>query len=565
MRDGWYIKCHTGMDGENCDCMIVSMDSNPLTSSATALWPHSKKTLRFLLIVTEWEGGVHLTVKRFVTLCLCNALDYCDKHHSGLLQILTDDHQRSVEEWLKTLEYKGNFWVGLRQSRVFGFWIWKDSLVDSSHWENGMHPEMPLSHQCGVIQAPGYKWRDHNCLDYLPFICEERIPRVRPYVITLQTLNTLSTRETKTDMAEGSERMGFHRWKYAHYFKYIAQKDKNVVVQCKLCLGNKRLSTSANSSSNLLKHLQGAGAAATAPSDSEEEGGEEDMEQEGEDVVFTDIHDILSNGISEEQYSLPPHLRCASHTLNLISTNDVNKWLLANPESKAVYRSATAKCSALWTKCSRSTVASELAENICKRKLIVPVITRWNSFHDALACILTLPVPQLNNLCAELDIRVLSEREHTFLSEYCSVMKPLTVALDLLQGEDNCYYGCLLPTLEVLMSKISALKPGLSKMTAGLPDVLVKAIKTRFGPVLDSKEAKLAAVTLPKFKLRWLKEEQRKDAVKTMLIAECRSSWDRHEALPSQPQASTSSKKTELSEDLHPKVKEGNTTKGVIE
>ncbi|KAK7913603.1 hypothetical protein WMY93_013814 [Mugilogobius chulae] len=106
------------------------------------------------------------------------ALDYCDKHHSGLLQILTDDHQRSVEEWLKTLEYKGNFWVGLRQSRVFGFWIWKDSLVDSSHWENGMHPEMPLSHQCGVIQAPGYKWRDHNCLDYLPFICEERIVRL---------------------------------------------------------------------------------------------------------------------------------------------------------------------------------------------------------------------------------------------------------------------------------------------------------------------------------------------------------------------------------------------------
>ena len=58
-------------------------------------------------------------------------------------------------------------------------------------------------------------------------------------------------------MAE--ERNSFHRcrnWRYAHYFNYVTEKDKNMVVECKLCVGNKRLSTAANSSSNLLKHLQ---------------------------------------------------------------------------------------------------------------------------------------------------------------------------------------------------------------------------------------------------------------------------------------------------------------------
>lgn len=86
-------------------------------------------------------------------------------------------------------------------------------------------------------------------------------------------------------------------------------------------------------------------------------------------------------------------------------------------------------------------------------------------------------------------------------------MKPLTVALDTLQGEDNCYYGSLLPTLEILMSK-----------------TLAQAIKTRFASVLDSEEALLAAVTLPKFKVWWLKEEDRRDALRTLLTTKRRAS-----------------------------------------
>lgn len=59
-----------------------------------------------------------------------------------------------------------------------------------------------------------------------------------------------------------------------------------------------------------------------------------------EDVMFTDVEEVLSNGTPEGQCFLTPHLRRASHTLNLISTNDVDKWLTANPESRSVYRRA---------------------------------------------------------------------------------------------------------------------------------------------------------------------------------------------------------------------------------
>ncbi|XP_034082438.1 uncharacterized protein LOC117552875 [Gymnodraco acuticeps] len=246
---------------------------------------------------------------------------------------------------------------------------------------------------------------------------------------------------------------------------------------------------------------------------------EEDNDEQG--VVFTDVEELL--GAKEGQFSLPPHFRCASHTLNLISCNDIDKWLSSNSDSKCVYRSATAKCAALWTKASRSTLASEIVDEICGKKMIVPTSTRWNSFHDALSRISDIPAQDLNTLCTRLDIRAPTEREHLFLKEYCSVLKPLTVALDILQGEDNCYYGTLLPTLETLMSRTLALQNGLSRMTANLPGVIVQAIRTRFAPVLESSEALLAALTLPKFKVRWIVGAERREAARALLIAECRT------------------------------------------
>ncbi|KAJ0012455.1 hypothetical protein NQD34_016789 [Periophthalmus magnuspinnatus] len=124
------------------------------------------------------KGDLRIVVVNKTRLTWEQALDYCDKKHSGLLQILTPEHQKSVELWLSNTGYTETFWVGLRQSRVFGFWIWKDTMVNSSNWANGEQPVMPLSHQCGVIQAPGYTWRDHNCLHPLPFICQEMIVRL---------------------------------------------------------------------------------------------------------------------------------------------------------------------------------------------------------------------------------------------------------------------------------------------------------------------------------------------------------------------------------------------------
>uniref|UniRef100_A0A3B4TSU1 C-type lectin domain-containing protein n=1 Tax=Seriola dumerili TaxID=41447 RepID=A0A3B4TSU1_SERDU len=89
----------------------------------------------------------------------------------------------AVEQWLNHTSGDGPFWIGLRQSRVFGFWIWCDKTVYYSHWKDGRQPEMPMSDNCGVIDKTDYTWRDENCWHEHPFICEEEISFMNKYII----------------------------------------------------------------------------------------------------------------------------------------------------------------------------------------------------------------------------------------------------------------------------------------------------------------------------------------------------------------------------------------------
>ena len=165
-------------------------------------------------------------------------------------------------------------------------------------------------------------------------------------------------------------------------------------------------------------------------------------------------------------------MRCASHTLNHVSCTDIDKWLLSTPATKALYRNATTKYTGLWNKASHSTVAAETVHDIIAKKLLVPCTTRWNSFYDALARICGIPMVELNTIASKFGLTAVTECEHQFIWEYCTVMKPLTVALDILQGEDQCYHGTLLPTLEMLNFKTLQPKSGLH-ILIDLPEAIV--------------------------------------------------------------------------------------------
>ncbi|XP_062300210.1 dromaiocalcin-2-like [Scomber scombrus] len=123
-----------------------------------------------------YEGYVRIKVIN-QSLTWEKAFDYCNKYHTGPLRIENEKDQEAVEQWLSNtmdIGIDGPFWIGLRQSRLFGFWIWSNTTAVYSNWKNSAQPELPMSNPCGAIHRNG-SWSDELCLSKLPFLCEEEM------------------------------------------------------------------------------------------------------------------------------------------------------------------------------------------------------------------------------------------------------------------------------------------------------------------------------------------------------------------------------------------------------
>ena len=106
------------------------------------------------------------------------------------------------------------------------------------------------------------------------------------------------------------------------------------------------------------------------------------------------------------------------------------------------------------------------------------------------------------------------------MKEYCAALSPLSRGLDILQGEDSCYHGTLLPTLATIIRKTKAALPQLSSMTTGITQTVQNAIEKQFSHIFESKDAIIVAVASPKFKLKWVESGEQKDTYRQMIIDE---------------------------------------------
>ncbi|XP_015368124.1 PREDICTED: uncharacterized protein LOC107164712 [Diuraphis noxia] len=118
-------------------------------------------------------------------------------------------------------------------------------------------------------------------------------------------------------------------------------------------------------------------------------------------------------------FSFPPHQRCAAHTLNLIAVNDISE-----AEKDVAYRLMSkrvfGKCQKLFNKQNQSTICADQIKKYLGRYLITPNATRWNSYYDAIKCVVN-NIEKIEMICIELQLPIISKpREVAFLIEYLS-------------------------------------------------------------------------------------------------------------------------------------------------
>ena len=114
--------------------------------------------------------------------------------------------------------------------------------------------------------------------------------------------------------------------------------------------------------------------------------------------------------LTQMEYKLPPHERCAAHTLNLVAS--CGQAIVVVISFKEHYRSSYTKCKALWNKASRPTVPSDHVEGTVKKENFSFQLKIYrNSCFDAVLRIIENGSTELNELCTKLEVRCFSERK----------------------------------------------------------------------------------------------------------------------------------------------------------
>ncbi|XP_066560504.1 zinc finger BED domain-containing protein 4 [Amia ocellicauda] len=233
------------------------------------------------------------------------------------------------------------------------------------------------------------------------------------------------------------------------------------------------------------------------------------------EIIFEDVNEILESDIKELQFLLPPHQRCAANALGDIASEEVDR-AMSSGVTRSLYRNAMEKCSALWIKTHNYTFASKALEDLANMDTVVRNAARWLHEYRAIQKIVLLSKEHLGEACESLGVDKFHSEDISLLQEYVEVLKPLAYSIDFIQGEKKCFLGYLLPTLLTLKTKLSERKPHV-RFCAQLVDALIGAIDRRFEKLMSSRDAKVATVTIPKFRTWWLPLDQKVE-VENMLV-----------------------------------------------
>jgi len=139
-----------------------------------------------------------------------------------------------------------------------------------------------------------------------------------------------------------------------------------------------------------------------------------------------------------------------------------------------------------------------------------PGDTRWNSLYDSLKQILKNKEKNCELFDAlGLKNSMLKDSEYIYIEEHLKCVGPLAEALDILQGENNIFYGFVFPVIFSLRRKVQHLLLNDWRYCEPLVNSILTSIENRFSNLvnlntIEADNAAIVALSHPKFKNRWL-------------------------------------------------------------
>ncbi|KAL4119275.1 hypothetical protein QTP88_012108 [Uroleucon formosanum] len=148
------------------------------------------------------------------------------------------------------------------------------------------------------------------------------------------------------------------------------------------------------------------------------------------------------------------HIRCCAHTLSLCVTSDIIKTIKSSPHLHERHTKVIQKCKTLWNAAS-GPKSAEIIQSVLGHTLSRPGEVRWNSLFDLLTQIQKIK-EKSSELTRALNLKQCSFTisDHNYIEEFLFCVKPLSQALDILQGDKNVFYGMVFPTLLCLQRKL---------------------------------------------------------------------------------------------------------------
>lgn len=248
--------------------------------------------------------------------------------------------------------------------------------------------------------------------------------------------------------------------------------------------------------------------------------------------------DIEEDEYECDEYSaLAEQLRCIAHSLNLLGADFDKRLKNSSARCYDMLNAAYSKLKRFWEVNSRSTVAHEIILKICKRSFPCPNATRWNAKFDAIE-VAEQHKYAIKNAIEEINreaqknaprnrrskkLEILTTTEWKLLKDYTTCLRPVAIALDIIQGEKRACLGYVLPTLYGIKASIfENLEAYSSEYGQIFHDCMIDCIDNRFRKIMkicdENKELILAATIHPNFKLSWIEDEKDREFAQNLLI-----------------------------------------------